>query len=155
VLDLKSTNGTYVNGRKLAGPQLISPADKVYIGDFILNVEPPDLEPAQADGQPVEEEPTMTPSAPHYVGEEATRREAPPQPAPEVRTPPRPAKAPAVADYGETLHLIHGRLIEALDLRRLDLDALGSDELWRKAEASVRQIVTRMDQTGELDPHVD
>jgi len=46
-------------------------------------------------------------------------------------------------------------LIEALDLRRLDLDALGSDELWQKAEASVRQIVSRMDQTGELDPHLD
>src|SRR3954468_19645532 len=42
VLDLKSTNGTYVNGKKLAGPQVISATDKVYIGDFILNVEPPD-----------------------------------------------------------------------------------------------------------------
>src|SRR5438270_6209802 len=42
VLDLKSTNGTYVNGNKLAGPQAITPSDKVYIGDFILNVEPPD-----------------------------------------------------------------------------------------------------------------
>src|SRR5437879_7011467 len=46
VLDLKSTNGTYVNGKKLAGPQLIQPSDNVYIGDFILNVEPPDLGPA-------------------------------------------------------------------------------------------------------------
>src|SRR3954470_7475115 len=47
VLDLRSTNGTFVNGRKLAGPQVISRADQVFIGDFILNVEPPDLgEPA-------------------------------------------------------------------------------------------------------------
>src|ERR1700730_1599322 len=42
VLDLKSTNGTYVNGQKLAGPQVITRSDNVYIGDFILNVEPPD-----------------------------------------------------------------------------------------------------------------
>src|SRR5882724_8475744 len=42
-LDLKSTNGTYVNGKKLAGPQVIQRSDNVYIGDFILNVEPPDL----------------------------------------------------------------------------------------------------------------
>src|SRR5438477_572543 len=49
----------------------------------------------------------------------------------------------------------HDRLIEALDLGRLDLDALGSDELWKKSEAALRQIVARMDQTGELDPHVD
>jgi pilus assembly protein CpaF len=42
-----------------------------------------------------------------------------------------------------------------MDLRRLDLDALDSDELWEKAEATVRQIVSRMDSTGEIDPHVD
>src|SRR3989475_12719960 len=43
VLDLKSTNGTYVNGKKLAGPQVISPDDKVYIGDCILTVQQPDI----------------------------------------------------------------------------------------------------------------
>src|SRR5438477_12249606 len=56
VLDLKSTNGTYVNGKKLAGPQVISPTDKVYIGDFILNVEPPDMEAAAEELPPAEEE---------------------------------------------------------------------------------------------------
>ena len=156
VLDLKSTNGTYVNGRKLAGPQLISPADKVFIGDFILNVEPPDLDlprdGAPADGTPVAEEPTMTPAIPHSKAGEATRRE--PHPRPSTSTPaPQPCAPPS--SHGQTLQLVHGRLIEALDLRRLDLDALGSDELWQKAEASVRQIVSRMDQTGELDPHLD
>src|SRR5437763_11787163 len=60
VLDLKSTNGTFVNGKKLAGPQVITPTDKVYIGDFILNVEPPELEPAEDESPPedVPEEPT-------------------------------------------------------------------------------------------------
>src|SRR5438874_4811977 len=53
VLDLKSTNGTYVNGKKLAGPQVITPADKVYVGDFILSVEPPDM---AGDEVPAEEE---------------------------------------------------------------------------------------------------
>src|SRR5258708_9604824 len=54
VLDLKSTNGTYVNGKNLAGPQVIAPTDKAYIGDFILHIEPPDLEQdlAQADSEP-------------------------------------------------------------------------------------------------------
>src|SRR5204863_3862528 len=74
VLDLKSTNGTFVNGKKLGGPQVISPDDKVYIGDFILNVEPPDLavqdeegEDGLRNGDAVPEEPTMTPARPHYV----------------------------------------------------------------------------------------
>ena len=159
VLDLKSTNGTYVNGKKLAGPQVISPDDKVFIGDFILNVEPPDLgpgvEPVLQDGDEAAEQPTMTPSRPRYVGTEATRREG--DPPPPVAAPP-PPKAPVIGlagDYAATLQLAHDRLIEALDLRRLDLERLGSDELWKKTESTVRQIVTRMDQTGELDPHLD
>ena len=237
VLDLKSTNGTYVNGKKLAGPQVITPTDKVYIGDFILNIEPPDLAPAegQADGDPVESEPTMAPQQqgddnatdqPQYAGPEATRREGYPEaepaeealpeaepepedeesiptPAPIRKVPaaaPKPvaaaakpapaparsalasAKAAAAAaarpalkavpaaraspakkpvaanaaeEYALTLNLVHDRLIEALDLRRLDLDALGSEELWKKTETTIRAIVTRMDSTGELDAHVD
>src|SRR6266404_176835 len=42
-----------------------------------------------------------------------------------------------------------------MDLRRLDLERLGSDELWDRAESTLRTIVSRMDQTGELDAHVD
>lgn len=37
--DLNSTNGTYVNGRKVASPRLIAVGDKIYIADFILTVE--------------------------------------------------------------------------------------------------------------------
>src|SRR5690606_35527339 len=39
VVDLKSTNGTYVNGRKITSPLVVKPGDKIYIGDFILTVE--------------------------------------------------------------------------------------------------------------------
>lgn len=39
VVDLKSTNGTYVNGRKITSPLVVKQTDKVYIGDFILNVD--------------------------------------------------------------------------------------------------------------------
>src|SRR5215213_6066898 len=39
IVDLKSTNGTYVNGRKITSPLVIKDSDKIYIGDFILNVE--------------------------------------------------------------------------------------------------------------------
>ncbi|MBU1429426.1 FHA domain-containing protein, partial [Myxococcota bacterium] len=40
IVDLKSTNGTYVNGRKIASPMVIKSTDKIYIGDFILSIEP-------------------------------------------------------------------------------------------------------------------
>jgi pilus assembly protein CpaF len=36
LLDLKSTNGTYLNGRKIAAPMPVGTGDKIYIGDFIL-----------------------------------------------------------------------------------------------------------------------
>ncbi len=39
VTDLKSTNGTYVNGRKIAHATLVREGDKIYIGDFILRVD--------------------------------------------------------------------------------------------------------------------
>lgn len=39
VSDLGSTNGTYVNGRKIAGEQPLTDSDKVYIGDFVLQLE--------------------------------------------------------------------------------------------------------------------
>src|ERR1700691_1759552 len=39
VTDLKSTNGTYVNGRKIAQATIVREGDKIYIGDFILRIE--------------------------------------------------------------------------------------------------------------------
>ncbi len=39
VTDLKSTNGTYVNGRKIVQATIVREGDKIYIGDFILRIE--------------------------------------------------------------------------------------------------------------------
>src|SRR5213078_1618871 len=36
VTDLKSTNGTYVNGRKIGDPVAVTPSDKIYVGDFMI-----------------------------------------------------------------------------------------------------------------------
>lgn len=41
VTDLKSTNGTYVNGRKIAQATIVREGDKIYIGDFVLRIESP------------------------------------------------------------------------------------------------------------------
>ena len=133
VLDLESTNGTWVNRKKLAGPQLIDAQDKVSVGDFIFSVETPELELPAVVGLP----------------EGQSRPGGPPgfEDAPRV--------PPSSEDYARSLELVHDRLIEALDLRRLDLDALGSEELWRKTEATIRAIVTRMDLAGELEARVD
>jgi len=39
IVDLKSTNGTYVNGRKITSPLVIKETDKIYIGDYIMGVD--------------------------------------------------------------------------------------------------------------------
>src|SRR4051812_20541001 len=39
VTDLKSTNGTYVNGRKIPQATIVREGDKIYVGDFVLRIE--------------------------------------------------------------------------------------------------------------------
>ena len=50
VTDLKSTNGTYVNGRKIAQATIIREGDKVYVGDFVLRIEVPSPESLSITG---------------------------------------------------------------------------------------------------------
>lgn len=49
VLDLGSTNGTYVNGRKVGQPRSVRRSDRIYVGDYILMLEGDDeaIAPAQ------------------------------------------------------------------------------------------------------------
>jgi pilus assembly protein CpaF len=39
IADLKSTNGTYVNGRKIAGPTVVAASDRIYVGDFLIGID--------------------------------------------------------------------------------------------------------------------
>ena len=39
VVDLESTNGTYLNGRKVQAPRPVRRTDRVYVGDYILMLE--------------------------------------------------------------------------------------------------------------------
>ncbi len=49
VTDLKSTNGTYVNGRKIAQATIVREGDKIYIGDFVLRLDGGQAPAAQLD----------------------------------------------------------------------------------------------------------
>src|SRR3954470_723237 len=57
VTDLKSTNGTYVNGRKIAQATIVREGDKIYIGDFVLRIEAggstPQLVPSASSPLPI------------------------------------------------------------------------------------------------------
>lgn len=82
VVDLKSTNGTYVNGRKITSPLVVKPGDKIYIGDFIMAVEGEGLEQsdhgaAEADAAPAPAE-AASPSTPQPAPAASAPAEAAP-----------------------------------------------------------------------------
>ncbi len=56
IVDLKSTNGTYVNGKRINSPQVLHRVDKVYIGDFTIQVDGQGDEPQKAPAPPEPEE---------------------------------------------------------------------------------------------------
>ncbi len=122
IVDLKSTNGTYVNGRKITSPLVVKDSDKIYIGDFIVGVDEtaagaesegpsettnppvsdrlsaagPDLRPPRpTEAQPMAAMPIPM-SRPDMPRPEAPEPSAPPPVAPvAVRPqPPRPAPGP-------------------------------------------------------------
>lgn len=114
IVDLKSTNGTYVNGKRISSPQVLKDADKVYIGDFTLTLEGQVGEgngatqgradaPANLDLDPDEDvfpekdneiiapdEPIIPPGPPN--GRAAAARPDPIRPPPEEPPPPPPPK---------------------------------------------------------------
>ena len=166
VVDLRSTNGTFVNGKKIAGPLVVRPTDKIYIGDYIINVEaPPEDEEGAGDEEAAYDD---SPDDEEYQeeageGDEAPEEDAEPPPdeeeeavdhtdAPEPkRHMPASLQAairrrdkhvdPRVEAYANLQKDIHDRLIEYLDLRRLDMDRLGDEELWRRTEKAIREAV--------------
>ena len=61
VVDLNSTNGTWVNGRKITAPYPLKQGDKIYIADFILTVEPANDGAERASSVPRVSEPPALP----------------------------------------------------------------------------------------------
>ena len=184
IVDMKSTNGTYVNGKKIAAPQVVKPTDKIYIGDYIINVEAGEEGGAEDDGGGEEEaageeeydegngeeeqaaddeEPADDEQEEEQADdeEEAPAEEEAPRPG---RMPASMANAisrrknkvdPAVEAYSRLQKDIHDRLIEYLDLRRLDMDRLGDEELWRRTEKAIQDILDQMESDQELPEEID
>src|SRR6187402_1461178 len=48
VTDLNSTNGTYVNRRRITQATIVREGDRIYVGDFVLRIEVPGGEGEQA-----------------------------------------------------------------------------------------------------------
>lgn len=116
IVDLKSTNGTYVNGKRISAPQVLKEGDKLYIGDFTITLDnpegaddeadpEPDLQPIASPPQPPPaiddpddlifgpEDPPVPPVAPPRPQPREVAKPPPPEPVPEA---PRPRPQPPV-----------------------------------------------------------
>ena len=118
IVDLKSTNGTYVNGRKIASPMVIKETDKIYIGDFILSTE--------GTGASATPAPEVKPEPEIPKIEPPRKAPAPPAPAKIVPTPPTPVAAPnkAVAPSGAATAVSYGSPPASTPSRRPDADTV-------------------------------
>jgi pilus assembly protein CpaF len=173
VVDLKSTNGTFINGKKIDAPKVVKPADKIYIGDYIINLLDAENEEAGEgdDGEYEQSDPEHS-DADHDQhdgydddeGEADDGYEDEPEADRGGNMPASMAAAlrrrdkhgdPRIEAYSALQKDIHDRLIEYLDLRRLDMDRLGDEELWRRTEKAIRDILDQMEADNEIPNDID
>jgi pilus assembly protein CpaF len=137
--DLKSTNGTFVNGVRLESPRVLGADDQVVIGDYVLRLAPVMVETAP-----------LPPARPSSPAPTPAARVSAPAPA---AAPVRPAAETAL--WAGWMKTVHDRLIGAMDLRRLDMDKLGDEELRRRTTEAIRAVVRELDEARALPPAVD
>ena len=63
VTDLNSTNGTYVNRRRISQATIVREGDRIYIGDFVLRIEVPEKSVSDTAGSGQVERATSEPTA--------------------------------------------------------------------------------------------
>ena len=99
VTDLKSTNGTYVNGRKIAQATIVREGDKIYIGDFVLRIE---AGAAAAQGAPAPLAVEDTGSAARPPPDDGVASAPPSSPAVDTGFPGKAGPAPAPGPQAAT-----------------------------------------------------
>ena len=127
VIDLKSTNGTYVNKERINAPRVIGGDDKVYIGDFIMRLMPglseDDAESPTIQGQEAPQvDGFFAPGQPVQLAKAAPAVAAPVVAAPvaaaapqTVKSPPEVHLAPSADDESEEVtKAVDSGMVEAM-----------------------------------------
>ncbi len=174
VLDLKSTNGTLVNGKRITGPQVVRETDRIQVGDYVIQLSGGRSKEGQKESPPAKKakSKSVARARKERAAEKIESLDAQPQeissteidsdpvsaPAP-APAPPKPIKKkkrdPKIEEYSALQRDVHARLIEYLDLRRLDLEKLEDDELWDQTERAIRNILLQMEEDKEIEKWVD
>jgi pilus assembly protein CpaF len=181
LVDLNSTNGTWVNGRKITSPQPLKQGDKIYIADFIITLEPASDDSERASSAPRVSEPPPLPAKQSMPAEGSmparrsmdVRRSI----ASDSRTPgpkdvrgtslpprierrdtgeaPLPAKTETKIPVADPLSALLSRLAERMDIENVDPAEMKSQERWSAARAAIAETFLSMQTDGSVNADVD
>jgi pilus assembly protein CpaF len=179
VIDLNSTNGTWVNGRKITAPYPLKHGDKIYIADFILTVEPANEAGERASSVPrVSEPPIIKKGEPvaAETGRPARRGLEPRRASLGARTsagearatslPPRaegrstaetraPAKTETSIPAADPLQALLARLAQRIDIENTDPAAMKNQERWSAMRAAIAETFLAMQTEGSVNADID
>ena len=179
VVDLNSTNGTWVNGRKITSPHALKQGDKIYIADFILTLEPANDDAARKSAAPsLSEPPPLPPKQPakssipirRAIGTrrplESDSRSPEPSYAPATSLPPRienretdapraPRKTETAIPVADPLAALLIRLAERIDIEDTDPAAMKNQERWSAMRAAIAETFLSMQTDGSVNADVD
>lgn len=182
VVDLNSTNGTWVNGRKITSAQPLKQGDKIYIADFIITLETAD-ERSQTEGaMPRVSEPPPLPNKPTHPAASsvpirrsmAARRATPGgssvtglQPdgkgtvnppriqRRETSLPRAGAKTETEITIGDPLNNLLSRLAERVDIDDINPASMKNQERWSAARAAIAETFLAMQKDGLVHGDLD
>lgn len=184
VVDLNSTNGTWVNGRKITSPHPLKSGDKIYIANFIITLE------ADEDDQPESSTSSSVSEPPPYPVEMSTLPKAsiPIRSSIPVRTsaPVRSSRASRLrssrsndifptslpprierkqtdeavpSKKGEptddSAAALMSRLADRIDIEDLDPASMKDQERWSAARAAIAETFLEMQTDGSVNAEVD
>jgi pilus assembly protein CpaF len=149
VEDHGGMSATEVNGRTIDGSYgPLGPDDTIMIGGYQFRV----VDGAPAAAQPV---PPAAPAvAPAVTPAARPAPAAAPAAAPVKReeSEPSPASSAAIQVRNETRRAMHAKLIQAMDLRRLDVSHMGEQELREATRKMIEEILKHETLPPEVDP---
>ncbi len=161
-LDLESTNGTYINGRRIRDPRVLRRADRIYVGDYIMLLEGDD--PAIAPRERTElgvkgpdgrllKMPVAVPPAGRERGEPLAGLGDETG----VMTSANRVAAPGMESA--YLDKVANRILQTvlINMRRLDplVNAELSDQDREEVSSLIDTLVKDMDRAGELEEGID
>lgn len=145
IMDLGSTNGTFVNGKIINGPVVVKPNDIITIGEYDISLVGQPTKPTNRDiNQSISDKVQQTVQPVKSFRPQTT----PLTPKPQVKREDREI-------ISEFKREVHSKLIEAMDLKRLDLSKIDESELHQRTRAKIREIVEHFQAEGRFPSGAD